>query len=315
MINRSVRAFGVVTAAALLVPLLSAGPAQATFPGRNGVIAWTHPTGVTTDSEVFVVRPDGTGARPLTSNGQNDFFPAWSPNGRTVAYESSSSTDVDIHLLDARGERNLTNDPGHADRYPAWSPDGARLVFSRQSPFTGLGPLFMIEADGTNAVRLTTSDSVNEDPAWSPDGSEIAFVSDRGGDRDIWAIRPDGTGLRQVTSTPDVQEAHVDWAPDGTRIAYDACRSASFPCPGTTPDYEIITADPDGTHRTALTDVPGIDNNPAWSPDGTALAFRSDRTGFTQIWVMDADGANPTQITTGNFEGGVDPAWQPRPRG
>lgn len=312
MINRSVRAVGVI-AAACLAPILPAGAARAAFPGSNGVIAWTHPTGLSSDSEVFVIRPDGSGARPLTTNDQNDFFPAWSPNGRAVAYESSSSIDVDIHVLDAGGERNLTNDPGHADRYPAWSPDGQRLVFSRQSPFTGLGPLFLIGSDGTGATRLTTSGSVNEDPSWSPEGTLIAFISDRSGNRDIWTVRPDGTGLRQVTTTPDIQEAHVDWSPDGTRVGYDACRSATFPCPGTTPDYEILTADPDGTNRTVITDVPGIDNNPAWSPDGTKIAFRSDRTGFTQIWVMDADGANPTQVTTGTFEGGVDPAWQPRP--
>ncbi|MBA3523567.1 MAG: PD40 domain-containing protein [Geodermatophilaceae bacterium] len=313
MLTTSARAFGIILTTALLTPLLPAGSAQATSPGRNGVIAWTHVTGFTTDAEVFVIRPDGTGARALTTNDQNDFNPAWSPDGRRIAYESSSSTDVDIYVLDARGERNLTNDPGHADRHPSWSPDGGRLVFSRQSPFTGLGPLFVIGADGTGATRLTSSGSLNEDPAWAPDGSVIAFISDRSGNRDIWTVRPDGTGLRQVTSTPDIQEAHVDWSPDGARIGYDACRSATFPCPGQAPDYEIVTADPDGTDRVALTDVPGIDNNPAWSPDGTKIVFRSDRTGFTQIWVMDADGANQTQLTTGNFEGGVDPAWQPLP--
>lgn len=299
-----------VAATALLAPVLPAVAATAESPRVGDAIAWSHPTGLTTDSDIFIVRPDGTGKRPLTDNGQNDAFPAWSPDGRLVAFESSSQIDIDVWITDGRTERNLTNDPGHANRHPSWSPDGSRLVFSRQNPFTLAGPLFTVGLDGSAPTRLTSASGVNEQPSWSPDGQEIAFVSDRSGNRDLWAIRPDGTGLRQITDTPDVQEANPDWSPDGSRLAYDACRSTTYPCPGNA-NYEIVTADPDGSGVRVLTRVAGVDANPSWSPDGSRLVFRSDRSGFTHIWTMAADGSDLAQVTTRDFTGGVDPDWRP----
>lgn len=300
----------VAVVGAVLIPALPGSPATAASPALDEAIVWSHPTGLTTDAEVFAMRPDGTAKRRVTENGQNDFFPAWSPDGRALAYESSSATDVDVWILDVRGERNLTNDPGHANRYPSWSPDGSQLVYSRQSPFTGTGPLFTIRRDGSAPTRITSASGVNENPSWSPDGQLIAFVSDRSGNHDLWVVRPDGTGLQQLTDTPDIQEGNPDWSPDGTRLAYDVCRSATFPCPGSAPNYEIVTANADGSGLRFLTHVAGIDANPAWSPDGSRLVFRSDRTGFTHVWTMTATGGDLTQLTTRNFTGGVDPDWR-----
>lgn len=303
-----------LTLVALVVALSApAQPAQAAFPGANGVIAWTHPTGFFTDAEVFIINPDGTGKRQLTDNGQNDFFPAWAPDGKAIAYESSSADDVDIFILDREGERNLTNDPRRANRFPAWSPDGSQIVFSRQSPFTGIGPLWVINTDGTRPRQITDAVDVNTHPTWSPDGRFIVFVSDRSGNHDLYAVRPDGTDLRQITDTPTVQEANPNWSPDSRRIAYDACFSATYPCAGVTPNYEIFTARPDGSDRRRITFERGIDTHPAWSPDGTQVVFHSSRAGFSHIWTMNADGSNPTQITFADFTGGVDPDWQPLP--
>lgn len=296
---------------ALLSPLLPGAPAQASAPGPDDGIVWSHPTGLLTDADLFLMSSDGTGQRRIIDNDQNDFFPAWSPDGLEVAFESSSSIDVDIWILGVDAPRNLTQDPRHANRYPAWSPDGERIVFSRQSPLTGVGALVVLDVDGTRPVRITDPASVNEQPSWSPDGRSIVFVSDRSGNRDLWSVRPDGTGLRQITRTPDIQEANPDWSPDGSRLAYDVCRSATFPCPGSRPNYEVVTADPDGTDVQVLTRIGGIDANPAWSPDGSRLVFRSDRTGWTHIWTMAADGTDLRQLTTVNFSGGVDPDWRP----
>lgn len=300
-------------AGALAVAVLPGAAAHASFPGGNGVIAWSHPVSLTTDSEIFAINPDGSGSKTLTDNDRNDSFPAWSPDGRSLAYESSTATDVDIYVLDKTGERDLTNDPVHADRFPAWSPDGRWIAYSQQTPFSADGALWVTRSDGSGrAHQITTADSVNSEPAWAPDGRTILFTGDRGGSHDLWSVRPDGRNLRQVTRTPTVQEGNPNWRPDGGRIAYDVCLSASFPCPGS-PNYEIVSAAPDGSDVRRLTAVDGIDANPAWSPDGSQLVFRSDRTGFTQLWRIDADGANPTQLTFRNFTGGVDPDWQPVP--
>ena len=293
--------------------VLPSAPAGAAFPGRNGLIAWTHPTSLTTDAEIFVMLPNGQSKRQLSHNEQNDFFPAWSHDGRWVAFESASAIDVDVWVMNLSGtvSRNISQMPGVADRGPAWSPDGTRIAFWRQH-FDGTSGIWVMNSDGTNQIRLTEDANIDSYPAWSPDGSLIAFVSERDGNPELYVMPPNGSPEVRVTETPTVQEGNPNWSPDGSALAFDACMATSFPCPGT-PNYEIFTVNVNGTELRRLTNVPGIDFNPAWSPDGRQIVFRSDRSGFTHIWKMNADGSNQTQLTTVNFTGGVDPDWQPIP--
>ena len=112
-----------------------------------------------------------------------------------------------------------------------------------------------------------------------------------------------------------MHEDNPAWAPDGAALAYDACVADSYPCPGS-PNYEIFKVSMTARmHITRLTDMKGIDGAPAFSPDGAQIVFRSDRTGDTQLWKMNADGSNPTQLTFRPWIGGVDPAWQSLPAG
>jgi Tol biopolymer transport system component len=304
----------VCATAAVTMIALPAAPAGAAFPGRNGLIAWTHITGLTTDAEIFVMGPNGGGKRQLSNNEQNDFFPAWSADGRFLAFESSSATDVDIWVMNLSGtfSQNISQMPGVADRGPAWSPDGTQIAFWRQH-FDGTSEIWRMNADGSNQVQLTVAGVADSYPAWSPDGRFIVFVSDRDGNPELYVMPPSGAPEVRLTNTPMVQEGNPNWSPDGTKLAFDACMATSFPCPGTAPNYEIFSVNLNGTGLRRLTNAPGIDFNPAWSPDGTQIVFRSDRTGFTHIWKMNADGTNQTQLTTVDFTGGVDPDWQPLP--
>lgn len=297
-------------ASALAAP---APAAQAAFPGENGLIAW-YRIFFFTDSEIYVMNPDGSGIRPLTANDQNDFSPAWSADGSKLAFESSSAVDVDIWVIDADGSnaRNISNDPTGPDLSPAWSPDGTQLAFWKQN-FDGTGSVWVMDADGSNQVELTPESSVFSHPAWSPDGRFIAFVSNRVGNNELYLIRPDGTGKRRLTYTPLAQEDHPNWSPDGTMLVYEACADDSWPCVGSA-KFDVFVMRRDGTGRTRLTDHPKIDGQPAWSPDGTEIVFRSDRAANgTQLWKMDADGTNLVQLTFAEAEGGVDPDWQPIP--
>ena len=297
---------------ALAAILASPQPARASFPGHNGLIAWTRPF-LFTDSEIYVMNPDGTDQHALTDNASNDADPAWSADGSELAFESVTGNAFNLYVInaDGTGVRQITHSTHRTDVQPAWSFDGLRLAFSRQK-MDGTGGIWVVHVDGSKLQRLTGDDNANSRPAWSPDGSTIAFVSDRSGNHDLWLMDRDGSNKRPLTTTPDVQEDNPNWSPDGTKVIFDACAATSYPCPGGTVDYNVFVMNADGTGLVQLTTSPAIDANPAWSPNGNKIVFRSDATGNTEIWTMNADGTGLKKLT-GGYAGGVDPDWQPLP--
>ncbi len=163
-----------------------------------------------------------------------------------------------------------------------------------------------MDSDGSNPTQLTDATSANAHPAWAPDGTKIVFDSDRDGNLELYMMNPDGSNETRLRNTALTHEENANWSPDSTRIAFDACRSVSFPCPGT-PNYEIFTMSRGGTGRMKLTTYPKIDHNPAWSPDGTQIVFRSDRLTYTALWVMNRDGTGQRVLTPGPVPGGRRP--------
>jgi Tol biopolymer transport system component len=176
----------------------------------------------------------------------------------------------------------------------------------------------VMNADGTNTVRLTSNSSWDLDPAWSPDGSKIAFVTNRDyvNDLEVYVMNADGTGQQNITNNFQLatQGAHNDyypaWSPDGSKIVF------VFDGEGTD---EIYLMNADGSARTNLSHSPGSwEYEPAWSPDGSKILFETNKDGNYEIYVMDADGSNQTRLTF-NLGDGVEPrtandysaVWQP----
>jgi TolB protein len=292
--------------------IASASPAGASFPGSNGLIAWSRP-GFLTDSEIWVMNPDGSDKRALTDTASNDADPAWSPDGSKLVFESVTGNAFNLYVVNADGTglHQVTTSTNRTDVQPAWSPDGTQIVFSRQI-MDGTGAIWIIHEDGTHLRRITGDRSQNSHPSWSPDGSLIAFESDRSGGHDLYLMTPGGNHKRDITNTSDVQEENPNWSPDGTRIAFDSCPAPSYPCPGGTVDYNVFVMNADGSGLTQLTTSPAIDAAPAWSPNGNQIVFRSDATGNTEIYAMRLDGSEFRKLT-GGLAGGVDPDWQPLP--
>ena len=131
---------------------------------------------------------------------------AWSPNGRQLAVVAGDGAA--LHVVDADGRNRVLLAFGPVSS-PDWSPDGRSLVFER------FGWLHRIDADGTDERRFARGRS----PAWSPGGRRIAFVSDRGGSDDLYAVRATGGGLRQLTSGIG-GETDPAWSPNGRKLAY-----------------------------------------------------------------------------------------------
>jgi sulfatase modifying factor 1 len=181
------------------------------------------------------------------------------------------------------------------------------------------GDLYVMNADGTDLRRLTLGSAEDNKPAWSPDGTQIAFYSNRQGRSSIYIVdvadAPQSTGDSATGSLPiqrlTAKSSCSDpaWSPEGTQIAFVAGRDSSAEI------YVMNVQDAlqgvDGTDQRQLTHNSAADRAPAWSPDGTRIAFVSDREGAPAIYVMNVDGSDPRRlIQSGNDEEDA-PDWSP----
>ena len=210
------------------------------------------------------------------------------------------------------------------DSAPSWSPDGTRITFS--SDETGDQDIYVMNADGTVRVNLTSREAKDIEPAWSPDGEWIAFLSRSQGNTDIHRVRPDGTGLSSLTTFPAQLYSRPIWSPDGTKIAFTSNREAERPpqleptpeplfddapeFPGAAPRPELYVMNADGSAQTRLTFNFFFDGNPTWSPDSRRLAFQSREDGDHEIYVINVDGSGLTKLTDNEYAD-VFPAWSP----
>jgi TolB protein len=240
-------------------------------------------------SNIYISDYDGANQVRVTVTRSLDITPAWSPDGKTIAYTSFRTDFPDI-LIQSIYESRVPFKPanGSAERQnylPAWSPDGTKLAF--MSNRDGNPEIYVVNKDGTGLRRLTNHPENDVTPTWSPTGTQIAFTSNRSGSPQIWIMNADGSEQQRITS-----ESWCDrptWSPAPfNEIAYASRTGAGF-------DIKIF----DFTNRgaRAVTDGIGSNESPAFSPNGRHVAFTSTRAGKEQIFVIDRDGKNLRQIT------------------
>jgi TolB protein len=212
-------------------------------------LVWT--AGARTDGldnwEIFAANANGSGQVNLTTHPAKDMFPRWSPDGSKIVFESDRSGNDEIWVMNADGSdlKKLTNHSAD-DGQPVWSPDGSRIAFG--SYRSGFGDIWVMNANGTGLFNVTARTSEDWSPSWSPNGKEIAFDSKPADPEglDIWAVRPDGTGLRQLTPTVDtVNEGFPRWSPDGTKITFTSDKTYG--------EDNVWVMNADGTNPVALT--------------------------------------------------------------
>ena len=222
--------------------------------------------------------------------------PAWSPDGRRVAFRwfRPNTDTVGVYVADADGSsvRLLAEPAG----MPDWSPDGRSIAFANLDPeHRGISVAEVDDAlaGEESAVRIVTeadADVPEEAPAWSPDGARIAFTSQRSGSSDVWVVDADGTHMRDLTPKPSLDDSPA-WSPDGRHILFGSDRASHSPFGG-----DLFSMRPDGTNVRRLTRE-GHNYAPAWSPDGRWIAFNSQRDGNSEVYVMRPDGTGQRRLT------------------
>ena len=179
--------------------------------------------------EIYVMDAKGKNAKNLTLHLDDDTGPTWSPDGRKIAFSSRQVAGKipilsDIFVMDADGANrtNITQNPRASNRTPSWSPDGSKIAYAavrdvnRADFWNSDLDIFVMNADGTNPVRLTEDARLNWSPSWSPDGKRIVFERAHEDDPifyDIYVMNADGTGLTNLTQTPGVGEFNPSWKP------------------------------------------------------------------------------------------------------
>jgi Tol biopolymer transport system component len=310
-------------------------PALGAFPGDNGKIAFDRfpEGGDPGNPDIWTMSPSGGNEVNLTANSPAfDGRTSWRADGQKIAFMSDRETltnpvppgfagpDFEIFVMNADGsnQRQITFNEID-DELPAWSPDGRRIAFARDfDPVLGQVDydIFRMRVNGAGERNLTNSPGVQDyDPDWSPDGRRLAFTSERDGDAEIYTMRPNGTGVRQLTFNdgPTQFDGDPNWSPDGRKIAFTSERDA---VPETPFQVEIYTMRADGGNQTRLTFDDLSDFLPAWSPDGRKIAFTSFRDateeaeGNAEIYTMRADGSDQVRRTNNTVFDGA-PDWQP----
>jgi Tol biopolymer transport system component len=257
---------------------------------------------------IFVFASDRTGAgdifvldktgqiRNLTNHPEADWQPAWSPDGKTLAFTSHRSGNSDIWLLDivAPGQtqepRNLTSDPAW-DYSPAWSSSGQSIVFVSERD--GDPEIFIQNVEGDTAIQLTFNEGLDHRPVWSADGKYIAFAAVRNGTEEVYRIRPDGTDEQLVTPHP-IGGTSPAWSPDSQQIAFIGWDDNN--------QAGIYVIGPELENLERLYQSPSWLGSLSWSADGDWLTFTSWEAGNHEVYALPRSGGPPIRMT-------INPAW------
>lgn len=247
----------------------------------QGTILYAATPAAVLDWDLYTIPAAGGEPTRLTDTPEFEQYPAWSADGREIAFARGHvMTNIDIYVMaaDGGGERRLTEHP-ERDEQPAWSPDGGTIAFL--SHRDGDVAIWLMDPDGGNKRKL----ALGREPAWSPDGNHIAFTSGQyDGNDEIYLIDADGSNLRRLT-TDSHYDWHAAWSPEGRRLAFNSERFGG---------EELMLADVESGRQVRVTVAKHtFEQDPVWSPDGRALAYQG-KMNFREDGTLDVHFSNWT---------------------
>ncbi len=239
------------------------------------------------DIGIVVINSDGTAPQPLKSR-PDPSWPAWSADGKRIAFTADVHTHVYVMDVDGRNLERLV--PIHFKGRPSWHPDGTKIAFTRFEELI----IFDLETKVETQVFFNGRDNGFRDAAWSPDGKQIAFTIRHDRQNDIYVIDVDGGKLRRLTDNA-FNDAAPAWSPNGRRIAFYSNRGGRGIC--------LMDA-ANGRNVRRISDKG--EYYPSWSPTGTHIAFSVSLIGESKVGVMKANGKDRRIL----FDGAL-PSWRP----
>jgi len=240
---------------------------------------------------------DGHQQRNVLSSPQSIISPAWSPDGRSLAYTSFEAGQAQVWVQDlASGRRRVIAAFRGSNSAPAWSPDGRQLAVALSRE--GLTQLFLIDAEGGEPRRLTRSGGIDTEPAWAPDGRSLFLTSDRGGSPQIYRLHLDSGLVERVSF--DGYSVTPSVSPDGRHLAYVRKEGRSM---------RVMLKDLGTGALRAISDTDS-DERPSFAPNGRLLAYATREGRRDLLMVAPLDGGPRMRLL--EHDGDVrEPSWGP----
>jgi Tol biopolymer transport system component len=302
---------------------------------------------VENNSDIFIFTIDTGAITPVVESPFFDSDPSFSPDGKSIVYASDVEANFEIYTkVIATGEtKRVTHNLGH-DSFPSFSPDGTQIIFNSDMEKEN-NDVYLMNVDGSDLRKMTDGPGWDASPpnCWSPDGTQVLLLSDNnGGKENIYLMNIEPYAPHRI-DPKIVSDQPLDpaYAPDGEKIVYTlpteirildtrsqtdrlvykiaSAGSISFSPDGSKllfqarieENTEICSVNIDGSGFTNITENPSRDMAPAYSPDGTRIAFSASRASGTstfELYVMNADGSDP-RLVFGDRAISSGPAWSP----
>ena len=243
-----------------------------------------------------VADSDGHNAQSVASTSKPLMSPAWSPDGKRLAYVSFEGGKPGIYIqqLSSGSRTKVTSFPG-INGAPAWSPDGTRLALTLSKG--GNPDIYVLDIGSRKLRQVTHDEAIDTEPAWSPDGKSLVFTSDRAGTPQIYRVSASGGTPRRVTYEGKYN-ANASWSPDGKSLTLISRG------PG---GYQVAILHLDTGGMQLLSDG-SLDESSSFAPNGSMIIFAEGSSGVLTVVSTDYDVKTRLKAQSGSVR---DPAWSP----